>query len=98
MKKITMSVAALAIATMSYGQCTTENKECCVKTVQSVYDYEGLVIEQEELKFVHYLLEELNDAVRMDLFYGRIDEQNAAYYLEQILKLQRMVPQIITTK
>tara|TARA_R100001463_G_scaffold2676_1_gene11053 strand:+ start:497 stop:784 length:288 start_codon:yes stop_codon:yes gene_type:complete len=95
MKKIKLSVAALTIAMMSYGQ---ETKKCCVKTVQSVYDYEGLVMEQEKLKTVHYLLEELNDAVRMDLYYNRIDEQNGAYYLEQILTLQRMVPQIITTK
>tara|TARA_R100001463_G_scaffold89534_1_gene144284 strand:- start:30 stop:317 length:288 start_codon:yes stop_codon:yes gene_type:complete len=95
MKKITMSVAALTIAMMSYGQST---KECCVKTVQSVYDYEGLTMEQEELKTIHYLLEELNDAIRMDLYYNRIDEQLGAYYLEQILTLQYKIPQINTTK
>ena len=80
MKKIILSVAALTIAMMSYGQ--EQAKECCtntiLETVQSVYDYEGLVMEQEHLKKVHYLLEELNDAVRMDLFYSKFSEKNKA--------------------
>ena len=95
MKKVKLCVAALLLGGFSYGQ---EIKECCVKTAQSVYDYEGLVIEQVKLKSVHYLLEELNDAIRMDLYYNRIDEQLGAYYLEQILILQYKIPQINTTK
>ena len=43
MKKLTMSVAALSIALMSYGQ-SKDMKDCCKKTVQEVYEYEGLTM------------------------------------------------------
>jgi len=43
MKKLTMSVAALSIALMSYGQ-SRDMKDCCRKTVQEVYEYEGLTM------------------------------------------------------
>ena len=42
MKKIKLSVAALLIAGTSYGQTM---KECCVKTAQDVYEYEGLTMD-----------------------------------------------------
>ena len=43
MKKITLSVAALSIAMMSYGQ-SKDMKDCCKKTAQEVYEYEGLTM------------------------------------------------------
>ena len=70
MKKITMSVAALSIAMMSYGQCTTNPVE-------------------QECTAIKYKTIELIDSIREDMFYGRIPEQVAGYYFQELLTIQR---------
>ena len=58
MKKVTMSVAALSIAIMSYGQTKTL-PECCVKTVQEVYEYEGLTMDNSRIMFDKHAVREM---------------------------------------
>jgi len=78
MKKITLSVAALSIAMMSYGQCTTNPIE-------------------EECKIVQYGTMHLIDAIRKDLYYGRISEQVAGRYLQELLTIQRNSISLVNT-
>jgi len=75
MKKVTMSVAALAIATMSYGQCNHG-------------DYYNQLSHQEIGIYndIHYSLEELIDAIRMDMFYGYLERQRGDYYINEVIK------------
>ena len=45
MKKIKLSLAGLLLSGLSYGQCvSTISKECCKKTIQAVYEHEGMVM------------------------------------------------------
>jgi hypothetical protein len=69
MKKIKLSVAALLIAGMSYGQCTTNPIE-------------------EECKAIQYTIADLVDAIKMDIYYGRITREVGNYYLGELNKLQ----------
>jgi len=73
MKKITWSVAALLIAgTTLFGQVTNE-------------DY---VKQQEELKSLEYQIEDLIDAIRMDMYYGHLERQRGMYYINGILQVK----------
>ena len=88
MKKIKLSVAALLIAGMSYGQSA-----CCIKTAQDVYEYEGLTMDSyqenvKQFKAVEFMVEDLIDAIRMDMFYGHLERQRGEYYINMILKVK----------
>ena len=75
-----MSVATLLIAGMSYGQCT-----------EYFCDSSSIVKYEENLrKFqaIEYQLMDLIDAIRMDMYYGRIGKDNGNYYINEISKLQ----------
>ena len=50
---------------------------------------------EEECKVIHYSTIDLIDALRTDMYYGKIDEQTAGYYMEQILKLQKNVQSLV---
>ncbi len=78
MKKIKLSVAALLIAGMSYGQCTTNPVE-------------------EECKIIQYTIADLVDAVKMDIYYGRITREVGNYYLGELNKLQITRMYLVTT-
>jgi len=65
MKKITLSVAALLIAGMSYAQ--TDN---------------------DRMKENYYRTLDLIDAIRMDIFYGRLDQEAGNYYINELVKIQ----------
>ena len=70
MKKITLSVAALAIAIMSYGQCTSN---------PMVYDL------QEQ----NYKIDQVIDAIRMDIYYGHLEKQRGMYYVNELIAIKR---------
>ena len=73
MKKITWSVAALLIAgTTLFGQVTNE-------------DYKK---QQEELKSIEYQIDDLIDAIRMDMYYGFLDQEKGMYYINNMVKLK----------
>ena len=73
MKKITWSVAALLIAgTTLFGQA--EDK-----------DY---VNEVETFKSIEYQIEDLIDAIRMDMYYGHLERQRGMFYINEVLKIK----------
>jgi hypothetical protein len=73
MKKITWSVAALLIAgTTLFGQVNNE-------------DYKK---QQEELKSIEYQIDDLIDAIRMDMYYGFLDQEKGMYYINNMVKLK----------
>ena len=51
MKNISKSTGYLIVlvfwllVTMFFGSCTT-SKNCCIKTAQEVYEYEGLIVKE----------------------------------------------------
>ena len=88
MKKIKLCVAGLLLSGMSYGQSA-----CCIKTAQDVYEYEGLTMDSyqenvKQFKAIEYRLMDLIDAVKMDMYYGRISQDNGKYYINEIAQLQ----------
>tara|TARA_R100000231_G_scaffold15906_1_gene16904 strand:- start:618 stop:950 length:333 start_codon:yes stop_codon:yes gene_type:complete len=93
MKKITLSVAALSIAMMSYGQtkcnykCGYEQDELGNTIHQSQCDLSEYKNNVKKFKEIEYRLMDLVDAIKMDMYYGRIQQQNAEYYLNQVASL-----------
>ena len=80
MKKITLSVAALAIAISSFGQCVVDN------------EYKEQV---KTLMAFEYQILELIDAVRMDMYYGFLDRDKANYYINEMMKLSVTNKQVL---
>ncbi len=78
MKKITLSVAALAIAISSYGQCD----------IPSDPNYVDYNVSLKQFKAVEYQLLDLIDAIRMDMYYGHFDQAKGMYYINEMVKLQ----------
>jgi len=78
MKKVTLSVAALAIAISSYGQCDRPSDP-------NYIDYN---VALKQFKAVEYQLLDLIDAVRMDMYYGHFDRDKGMYYINEMVKLQ----------
>ena len=76
MKKITISVAALAIAISSYGQCSHND-----------YYQEISNQELEAYNSIHYKIEDLVDAIRMDMYYGYLERQRGDYYIAEIMRV-----------
>ena len=76
MKKIKLSVAALLIASASYGQSTYED----VDIKETV----------EQRQALDYRINDLIDAVRMDAWYGRISRETARYYIEELAAIKEV--------
>ena len=72
MKKITLSVAALAIAISSYGQTSSDEYNKQLK----------------DFKAFEYQILDLIDAVRMDMYYGHFNRDKGMYYINEMVKLQ----------
>lgn len=73
MRKITWSVAALLIAgTTLFSQST-------------MTEYEK---QQEELKSFEYQVDDIIDMVRMDMYYGFLDQDKAMHYINQMNALK----------
>tara|TARA_R100001443_G_scaffold97919_1_gene104862 strand:+ start:1124 stop:1414 length:291 start_codon:yes stop_codon:yes gene_type:complete len=72
MKKLTMSVAALSIAMMSYGQINGDKYKQSVKTFQEI----------------DMRIDDIISAIRMDMFYGRITQDNGMYYINEVMALK----------
>jgi len=75
MKKITMSVIALSMTIMSYGQ-----------TDSSVF-YENFLT--EDLKEQNFKIDEVIDAIRMDMFYGHLEKSRGMFYVNQMIAIKR---------
>ncbi len=97
MKKIKLSVVGLLLSGLSYGQ---EYKQCCVKTIQDVYQYEGMVMSEfrkDSVKISYQELSnmwvELDDVISMmkedenngDYSHGSIEEQWGQIYWTSLI-------------
>ena len=79
MKKLTLSVAALTIAMMSYGQCNTQDVNGCS---------DSIVHHAQAFQVIEYRLNDLIDAIRMDMYYGKLTQENGMYYIQEVLALR----------
>ena len=76
MKKITWSVAALLIAgTTLFGQTIEQKDEQYKKAMK-------------EFKALEYQIEDIVDAIRMDMYYGHLENQRGNYYIAEIMKVR----------
>tara|TARA_Y100001938_G_C7929870_1_gene348788 strand:- start:116 stop:406 length:291 start_codon:yes stop_codon:yes gene_type:complete len=80
MKKITMSVAALTIAMSSFGQCIMSHND----SIESVNYQENVQVFKE----IDMRIDDIIDAIRMDMFYGRIMQENGMYYINEVLAIK----------
>lgn len=83
MKKIKLSIAGLLLSGLSYGQCTTQIKECCKETIMAVYEHEGMTVQSKWCKdsiTISYkqLLTLFNDLDEMLLWFKE-DENNGDF-------------------
>jgi hypothetical protein len=76
MKKIKLSVAALLIAGMSYGQDIYRSD-----SVYVLSDYNVKVFKEIDMR-----INDIISSIRKDMFYGRIDD--GMYYINEILKIK----------
>ena len=74
MKKIKLSVVALLIAGASDGQSTYERVQETVKKREAL----------------DYRINDLIDAVRMDAWYGKISQETARYYIEELAAIKEV--------
>ena len=73
MKKITWSVAALLIAgTTLFGQVTDK-------------EYEK---EVETFKAIEYQIDDIIDAIRMDMYYGHLTQDKGMFYINEVLAIK----------
>jgi hypothetical protein len=73
MKKITRSVAALLIAsTTMFGQLN--DKEYAK--------------EVETFKAIEYQIDDIIDAIRMDMYYGHLTQDKGMFYINEVLAIK----------
>ncbi len=73
MKKITWSVAALLIAgTTLFGQINDK-------------EYEK---EVETFKAIEYQIDDIIDAIRMDMYYGHLTQDKGMFYINEVLAIK----------
>ena len=73
MKKLTWSVAALLIAgTTLFGQINDK-------------EYEK---EVETFKAIEYQIDDIIDAIRMDMYYGHLTQDKGMFYINEVLAIK----------
>ena len=81
MKRVKLCVAALLIGSFSYGQCTNE--------LQFVSEQDQKYEEaMKEFKAIEYMVEDIVDAIRMDMYYGHLERQRGEYYIKIIMSVK----------
>tara|TARA_R100000353_G_scaffold48578_2_gene38621 strand:- start:464 stop:778 length:315 start_codon:yes stop_codon:yes gene_type:complete len=94
MKKIKLCVAGLLLSGMSYGQSVNEYGA----DYQLMSYCDSVKVEHfNKFQEIEYRLMDLIDAVRMDMYYGRISQDNGAYYINEIAQLQYENKQLMAT-
>jgi hypothetical protein len=90
MKKIKITVASILLS----GVCFAQTSECCQKTVQEVYEYEGLIMNPEKvlLQRVDHIeaintLEDMIEWMYSDIDNGIIDQSYGELYIENLQDL-----------
>ena len=69
MKKITLSVVALTMTMMSFGQ-----------------DKVTIV---DDLQEQNFKIDEVIDAIRMDMYYGHLEKSRGMFYVNQMIEIKR---------
>ena len=80
MKKIKLSVVGLMLSGLSYSQCTNSKQDSII-----LHKYQKNVKMFKEIK---YRIDDIIDAIRMDIFYGRITQENGMYYIKEVSVLK----------
>lgn len=88
MKKLTLSVAALSLALTSYGQCD----KTCLDSISNV----NYINNVKTFKEIDMRIDDIIDAIRMDMFYGRITQDNGMYYVNEVIKLRSIGENLVT--
>tara|TARA_B100000902_G_scaffold351169_1_gene360994 strand:- start:207 stop:590 length:384 start_codon:yes stop_codon:yes gene_type:complete len=86
MKKVTLSVAALALAMSSYGQCVLDYSDSVLVSQESIQAGKS----HENLRDIVYKAEDMLSMIKQDVDSGYIYEQYAKFYqklLKDIIKL-----------
>ena len=82
MKKMKLCVAALLLGGFSYGQCTSNN-------TNNNYMQSNLYEEtNKQFKAIEFMVEDVIDAIRMDMFYGHLERQRGEYYIKMIMSVK----------
>jgi|TARA_R100000084_G_scaffold40891_1_gene16738 hypothetical protein len=82
MKRVKLCVAALLIGSFSYGQCTSGQVDNQLMQQQM---YEEAM---KEFNTLNWLIEDVIDAIRMDMHYGHLERQRGNYYINEIAAVQ----------
>ena len=93
MKKVTLSVAALALAMSSYGQCVTSSSDSVLISQESIQAGKS----HENLRNIVYKAEDMLSMINQDIDSGYIYEQYAKFYqrlLKDIIKLTVELPKL----
>ena len=85
MKKIKLSVAALLIAMTSHGQLR-DNDGCSYPAPDYEIPTSNLVT---DLKSQNFKIDEVIDAIRMDMYYGYLEKQRGMYYVNELIAIKR---------
>ena len=83
MRKIKICVATLLMSGFSYGQSTEFSKQ--------YYDKQTQLFEEsvKEFKTLNYMIEDIVDALRMDMYYGRIMHEQGNYYINEVMVVRQ---------
>jgi hemerythrin superfamily protein len=81
MKRIKLSVAALLVAGISYGQNNVKNN--IKKNINNTH------------KEIEFRIDNLMSAIRMDMHYGRTFQEHGNYYFKELIKLKSINEDLI---
>ena len=89
MRKIKICVATLLMSGFSYGQSTEFNKQN--------YDKQTQLFEEavKEFRTMNYLIEEIVDNLRKDIYYGKIMHEQGNYYINEVMIVRQKNQEII---
>ena len=80
MKKVKLCIAGLLLSGISYSQCTHSYSD----SIEMVGYQQSI----KTFKTIKYRIDDIIDAIRMDMFYGRITRENGMYYINEVLALK----------
>ena len=88
MKKVKLCIATLLISGFSYSQCPSG---------QDFHQFPDQKYEDamKEFKAIEYMVEDIVDAIRMDMYYGHLENQRGNYYIAQILDVKLRNQQVM---
>ena len=106
---ITIVVSLLSSCGLTFGdydhyQEVYGNKQCCAKTAQEVYKYEGLTMDTKpciksycitlELNELEASVNELSYYVNEDVFNGNLNENVYEHYATELNKINKLIKEL----